>query len=95
MALLKSIELNNGVVINYHRIASINKLTNHSTVLAIMSYTSKAKRDEEVAKSGLGEMLDIYTETEYMEVNYDETATIKDWYNYLKTTDKYNGAEDA
>jgi hypothetical protein len=27
-------------------------------------------------------------------VNYDEDTTIKDWYAYLKTTEKYSGAED-
>ena len=29
-----------------------------------------------------------------MSVGYDVNSTIKDWYAYLKTTDKYAGAED-
>ena len=54
MALKKEIELNNGIVLNYHRIVSINKITNHSTIIEIASYTSEEKRniEKEVEKDG-------------------------------------------
>lgn len=94
MALLKTIELNNGVVVNYHRVVSINKITNHSTILEVASYTSQAKREQEIQQLAAGEEINIYKETEYMSVDYDETAVITDWYDYLKTTDKYSGATD-
>ena len=94
MALLKAIELDNGVILNYHRIASINKITNHTTVLAVVSYTSKTQREKEIQQMASQEMITAYTETDYINVDYDEKTTIKDWYTYLKTTEKYSGAED-
>ena len=94
MALLKEIELKSGVVVNYHRIVSIDKITNHSTILEIASYTSQSKREEEIRQLAAGEELSIFLNTEYMSVDYDETANITDWYDYLKTTDKYSGATD-
>lgn len=88
MALLKEIELNNGVVVKYHRLVSINKITNHSTILEVASYINEQKRNEEATGN-------VYIETEYIEVSYDESANITDWYGYLKTTDKYSGATDV
>ena len=95
MALLKSIELNNGVVLNYHRIVTITKITNHSIVLEIAGYTSQEKREQEIRQFKNGEDINVYIDTSFINVDYDETTTIKDWYDYLKTTDKYSGAEDA
>ena len=94
MALLKSIELSNGIVLNYHRIVTITKITNHSIVLEIAGYTSKEKRKQEIQQLANGEEVTAYINTSFMSVDYDEKSTIKDWYNYLKTTDKYAGAED-
>ena len=94
MALLKEIELENGVVLNYHRIVTITKVTNHNTILEIASYTSKEKRKQEIQQLSSGEEVTPYIDTTFMSVPYDEESTIKDWYAYLKTTDKYAGAED-
>ena len=94
MALLKTIELDSGIVLNYHRIVTITKITNHSTILEIAGYTSKAKREQEINQFKSGEDITVYVDTTFMSVPYDENTTIKDWYTYLKTTDKYNGAED-
>lgn len=94
MALLKSIELDSGIVLNYHRIVTITKITNHSIVLEIAGYTSKEKREQEVQQFTNGEEITVYVDTSFMSVDYDEKTTIKDWYTYLKTTEKYSGAED-
>lgn len=94
MALLKSIELDSGIVLNYHRIVTITKITNHSTVLEIAGYTSREKREQEIAQFKNGDEITAYIDTSFMSVDYDEASTIKDWYAYLKTTDKYSGAED-
>lgn len=88
MALLKEIELVNGVVVKYHRLVSINKITNHSTILEVASYINEQKRNEELTGN-------VYVDTEYIEVPYEESANIADWYDYLKTTDKYSGAADV
>ena len=95
MALLKDIELNNGIVVKYHRIVSIDKITNHSTIIEIASYINQTQREREMQQLENKEELSIFLETEYMSVPYDETANITDWYDYLKTTEKYNGAIDA
>lgn len=94
MALLKPIELDSGVILNYHRIVAITKITNHSTVIEIAGYTSQAKREQEISQFENGEEITAYIDTSFMSVDYDEKTTIKDWYDYLKTTEKYLGAED-
>ena len=94
MALLKTIELDSGITLNYHRIVSINKITNHGVVLEVAGYTSKAKREQETQQIENNEMVTAYIDTTFMSADYDERSTIKDWYAYLKTTDKYNGAID-
>ena len=48
MALLKQIELENGIIINYHRITSLNKVTNVSNTIEISSYTSEEQRLKEL-----------------------------------------------
>lgn len=94
MALLKAIELNNGITVSYHRIVSINKITNHSTRLEIASYINKDKREQEREQWENREDITVYVHTEYISVEYDETSAIQDWYAYLKTTERYSGAED-
>ena len=94
MALLKQIELESGIILNYHRIVTITKITNHSTVLEIAGYTSPAKREQEIQQLASGEPITAYIDTTFMSADYDENATIKDWYAYLKTTEQYADAED-
>ena len=98
MGLLKSIELENGIVVNYHRIVSINKVTNSSNVIEVASYTSKEKRQEEkdyYTSKEEDKSMNVFIDTTYVEKEYNETETIEDVYNYLKTTDKFKDAEDA
>lgn len=47
MAIQKEIELENGVVLNYHRITSINKITNISNNIEVSSYTNEVQRLKE------------------------------------------------
>lgn len=47
MALQKKIVLKNGVTTNYHRIVSLNFVTNWSTTIEVRSYVSKEGRDIE------------------------------------------------
>lgn len=95
MALVKSIELDNGVVVTYHRIVSINKITNKSIIIEVASYINESKRQEEIEKQESGEPMSIYIDTTYLNKDYDETETIEDLYDYLKTTDKFKNAQDA
>lgn len=94
MAIKKEIELDNGVVVTYHRITSINKITNVQNIIEVSSYTTDDKREEEKEHEG-NTPLNIFINTDYITKEYNENETIKNAYSYLKTLDKYKGAEDV
>lgn len=97
MALKKEIELKNGVIVNYHRIVSINKITNSSNIIEVASYTNKEKRLEEkefYKSTEENKQMDIFIDTTYIEKEYNADETIEEIYNYLKNTEKFKGAED-
>lgn len=72
MALQKQIELENGIVLNYHRIVSLNKITNMSNMIEVNSYINEEQRAKEQRyqelqkKNANGEKL---TEEEKQELN--------------------------
>lgn len=47
MALEKKIELQNGVILNYHRIVALNKITNLTNIIEVNSYVNKEQRQKE------------------------------------------------
>lgn len=94
MALEKEIELENGIILNYHRIVSMNKITNNSTTIEVAGYTNKEKREIEQNAIANGEPFNVYIETEYISKDYNEEETIEDAYDYLKTLDKFKEATD-
>lgn len=94
MALQKEIELVNGIVVRYHRIVSINKITNKNIIIEVASYISKSKRDDELERIEQGEPMDIFINTNYINKEYNENDTIQDIYTYLKTTSMFKDAED-
>lgn len=101
MALKKEIELENGIILNYHRITSINKVTNNITVIEVSSYINEAQRQKEqealIQGQEMGEAfpINVLIETTFMTKEYTEDETIKDLYEYLKTTEKFKDAEDV
>lgn len=98
MALKKEIELDNGIKLNYHRIVSINKITNNSIIIEVGSYISEEKRQEEIDyynSTDENKMMNVFIETTYLDKEYSEDETIKDLYEYLKTTEKFKDAEDV
>lgn len=98
MGLLKPIELENGIVVNYHRVVSINKITNNSNVIEVASYTSKEKREEEkeyYESEEINKQMNVFIDTTYIEKEYEENETIQDVYDYLKTTEKFKDAENC
>lgn len=94
MALYKEIELKNGVIIRYHRIVSMNKITNNCNIIEIASYTSESKRMEEKEAIENGTKMNIFINTTYINKEYNETETIEDTYEYLKNTEKFRNAKD-
>ena len=98
MALKKQIELDNGIVTNYHRIVSINKITNNSIIIEVSSYVSEIKRQEEIdyyASENVNKKMNVYINTNYIEKEYNESDTIEDCYKYLKTLELFKNAENV
>ena len=95
MGLKKQIELDNGVITIYHRIVSINKITNVANIIEIASYTNEQKREEEKEAIENGTEMNVFINTQYINADYDETSTIENTYEYLKTLEQYKDAEDC
>lgn len=94
MALIKEIILNNGVTTNYHRIVSVNSITNQASIIEIASYTSKTKREEEKEKLKNNQPMNIFINTNYIHIDYNQYLNVDTAYNYLKTTDEFKNAEN-
>ena len=94
MALIKEIELNNGVKVNYHRIVSVNNITNHASIIEIASYTSKEKREQEKEAFEKGKFIDAFKETKFIEKEYEEDLNVVSAYEYLKTLPEFSGCTD-
>ena len=101
MGLKKQIKLENGINLNYHRITSLNKITNQTMVIEVTSYIDEeARKTEEKAiaegqKSGEAIPINIYTSTIFLNKEYKEDENIKDIYEYLKTLEQFKGAKDC
>jgi hypothetical protein len=97
MALKKEIELDNGIILNYHRITSINKITNNCNIVEISSYTSEKQREKEIEyykSEDEDKTMNVFIDTTYVNMEYNENITIEEIYKYLKTLDKFKDAED-
>lgn len=91
MALIKAIELGNGITVNYHRIVSVNNITNHASIIEVASYTSKAKREEEKAAIATNQPMDVFISTRYLSKEYTQTLDVDAAYTYLKTLEQFDG----
>ena len=98
MALKKEIELENGIILNYHRIVSINKITNDCNIIEVASYTSEKQRDKEkeyYESTKEDKQMNVFIETEYIQKDYSENEKIEECYEYLKTLNKFKDAKDV
>ncbi len=89
MAIQKERTLDNGITVNYHRVVSINKITNTQNIIEVASYVDAEKREEEKQKIANGEEMDIFVHTENIVAPYDENANIKNVYADLMELDKF------
>lgn len=94
MALIKSITLDNGVTINYHRVVSVNNITNHASIIEIGSYTSKEKRQEEKSALENNQPMNIFIHAEYLNIPYNSNLNVNSAYEYLKGLEKFENSED-
>lgn len=94
MGLYKEIQEQNGVITNYHRIVSINIVTNINNLIEIASYTSRAKREEEINALQNKTGCDVFINTTLISTVYDQDMTIDTAYEWLKTQPMFEYAED-
>jgi len=95
MALKKDVVQDNGLVLGYHRIADIINIVNGKTLLEIYSYLNREEREKELnANQDNNIIANVYISKSIEKLDYDDTLTIYQAYNYLKTLDKYKDAED-
>ena len=94
MAIIKEITLENGVSVNYHRIVSVNNITNHASIIEIAGYTSKAKREEEKEALQNGTAMNVFIHPKYINLPYDEDLNVISAYEYIKTLPEFENCED-
>lgn len=94
MALLKEISLENGIIINYHRINTVLIHTNNQIIIEVSSYVNQEQREKEKSAIENKEEMNIFIETEYFDIKYDEEFSVIKAYDYLKTLDKYKNTKD-
>lgn len=94
MALKKEIETSKGIITNYHRIMSINNITNKETQIIVYSYANEEKRLEEENAEPEEEIFNVIS-SEMITKEYEEDFDVVKGYEYLKTLDKYKEAEDC
>lgn len=95
MGLCKEIFLDTGIPLNYHRVVSVNNITNHSSIIEIASYVNQSKRLEEKENIKNNVQSNIFIHTQYLEKEYEETFNVVSAYHYLKSLDKFAGASDC
>ncbi len=94
MAIIKNITLDNGVVVDYHRVVSVNNITNISSIIEVASYTSKSKREEEKQAIAHGEPMNVFIHSQYLSVSYNSELNVNSAYEYLKGTEEYANSTD-
>ena len=94
MALIKKNILENGITTNYHRVVSVNNITNHASIIEVASYVNEEKRKEEIEKLKNREPMDIFIHTEFISIDYVPNLNVDTAYEYLKTLDKFKNAKD-
>ena len=97
MALNKSITLDNGIVVTYHRVVAVDTVTNVQCTITVHSYVDQAarNREKEFNENPTEEKWQpIYITSNVYVTDYDEDFNVVAAYHYLKTLDEYAGATD-
>lgn len=93
MALQKAVKQENGIILNYHRIADITNIINDKTQIKIYSYINEEERQKEFNQPKYSPYKqDIYKITSYEDIKYNDTLTAEQAYDYLKMLDKYKNS---
>lgn len=97
MALKKDITLNNGIVVNYHRIVSINNITNQSTKIEVASYINEEQRNREKNwyETGGIEDMNVLIVTNIYTAPYNKELNVDTAYEYIKELEQFLDSEDV
>lgn len=98
MALLKNITLDNGIVLSYHRVVSVNNITNIQSIIEVSSYVNEEQRIKEKEwyeseEDNKGDM-NVFIDSRFYIKEYDKDLNVDNAYEYLKTLEDFEGAED-
>lgn len=88
MALKKEIQLENGIVLSYHRIITLQLVTNKSIDMIVASYVDEENRDKDFLDNKIIQTK-VYTDA------YQENYNIEKAYEYLKTLPEFKDAIDV
>lgn len=94
MALLKEIQIDNGMILNYHRIIGMNNIINDKTYITVGSYINGEQREKE-QKSELPIDKQVFINYTIFDIEYNDEITPKGAYDYLKTTDMFKNSKDV
>jgi len=97
MALKKELVLDNGITLNYHRVVSVNNITNQTSIIEVGSYINEEQREKEkqwYETNSQGNM-NVFILTNFYHKEYDENLNVVTAYDYLKTLDEFKDAEDV
>lgn len=96
MALKKDITLNNGIVLNYHRVVSVNNITNQESIIEVASYINEEQRNKEKEwyETNSQEDMNVFIDTRFYSKEYDKNLNVDNAYDYLKTLDEFEGSEN-
>lgn len=102
MGLHKSIRLDGGVPCKYHRVASVDIVTNELNAIHVISYLDESYRTKEqeaiTASLESGEAIhhDIFTAGRYYAAPYDQNMTVEGAYVWLKgNVSEFKNATDV
>ena len=90
MALYKAIRQDDGVTTSYHRILYVTKTVNRQNSIAVLSYVDETARVDEQTSV----LNQPYSKSITYETAYDDSMTVADAYDFLKTLPVFEGAED-
>lgn len=96
MALKKDITLSNGILVTYHRVISVTNVVNQYTLIEVGSYLNEDLRNKEkewYAKNP-ERYFDVFMNTTHHQMEYNKEINVDNAYEYLKTLDIFEGAED-
>ena len=94
MGLTITREAENGVLLNYHRIVTVQQVINNQTTIEVGSYVSANERKKEAKAIANGESMNVYIDTTFYNLPYDSEMNIDKAYEWLKTQPGWEDAVD-